>query len=193
MWLIPGVSSSRAWIHQANAQCESLLCHWAEPWSALAHAAAGGEHPDAYLATAWKWLLQNHPHDSICGCSIDQVHEDMKYRFSQCRRIAERLTIEALAPAGDRCRGRRGRRRIAAGGLQPADRAAAANGRDHAANSRHVAQLRRVLRLRAQAGLSDLRCLGRGSGLPAPEPGDGPGEGPLAGRQIPGAVSNATT
>jgi alpha-mannosidase/mannosylglycerate hydrolase len=96
MWVIPGVLSSRVWIHQANAQCESLLCHWAEPASALAHVATGAEHPDAYLATAWKWLLQNHPHDSICGCSIDQVHEDMKYRFSQCRRIAERLTIEAL-------------------------------------------------------------------------------------------------
>ncbi len=100
------MSSSRAWIHQANVQCESLLCHWAEPWSALACAAAGGEQPDAYLATAWKWLLQNHPHDSTCGCSIDQVHEDTKYRFSQCRRIAERLTIEALcrlatAAAGD--------------------------------------------------------------------------------------------
>jgi alpha-mannosidase/mannosylglycerate hydrolase len=96
MWMIPGVASSRAWIHQANAECESLLCQWAEPWSAVAQAATGGKHPDAYLATAWKWLLQNHPHDSICGCSIDQVHEDMKYRFSQCRRIADRVTSEAL-------------------------------------------------------------------------------------------------
>ena len=32
---------------------------------------------------AWKHLLENHPHDSICGCSIDQVHQDMIYRFDQ--------------------------------------------------------------------------------------------------------------
>ena len=36
MWLFAGVLSSRAWIHQANIQCESLLCHWAEPWTRLA-------------------------------------------------------------------------------------------------------------------------------------------------------------
>jgi alpha-mannosidase/mannosylglycerate hydrolase len=95
VWLIAGVASSRVWIHQANANCEALLTQWAEPWSAFASAALGAEYPAGFLAVAWKWLLQNHPHDSICGCSIDQVHEDMKYRFSQCRRIAERLTSEA--------------------------------------------------------------------------------------------------
>lgn len=94
-WLIPGVLSSRVWIKQANAECQTLLCQWAEPTSALAQAALGIPNPDGYLRVAWRWLLQNHPHDSICGCSVDAVHEDMKYRFSQCRGIAERLTLEA--------------------------------------------------------------------------------------------------
>lgn len=94
-WLIPGVLSSRVWIKQANAECQTLLCQWAEPTSALAKAALGIPNPDGYLRVAWRWLLQNHPHDSICGCSVDAVHEDMKYRFSQCRGIAERLTLEA--------------------------------------------------------------------------------------------------
>jgi alpha-mannosidase/mannosylglycerate hydrolase len=40
-------------------------------------------------------LLQNHAHDSICGCGIDAVHQDMTYRFAQCRQIGRRLTIEA--------------------------------------------------------------------------------------------------
>ena len=30
-WLIPGVLSSRIWIKQANAECQTLLCQWAEP------------------------------------------------------------------------------------------------------------------------------------------------------------------
>lgn len=92
-WLIPGVASSRVWIKQANAECQSLLCQWAEPFSAFAFDAA---HPKGYLETAWRWLLQNHPHDSICGCSVDTVHEDMKYRFSQCRQIADRLATESM-------------------------------------------------------------------------------------------------
>jgi alpha-mannosidase len=42
--------------------------------------------------TAWKYLLQNHPHDSICGCSIDPVHEDMKQRFRIVDEIAGQLS-----------------------------------------------------------------------------------------------------
>ena len=94
-WLIPGVLSSRVWIKQQNTRCQALLCHWAEPLSALAHVALGDEYPEGHLNVAWRWLLKNHAHDSICGCSIDQVHEDMKYRFSQCLQIGERLTDEA--------------------------------------------------------------------------------------------------
>lgn len=94
-WLIVGTGSSRVWIKQANASCQSMLCHWAEPLSTLAHHTLGEAFPQSFLDLAWKWLIKNHPHDSICGCSIDQVHEDMKFRFSQCSQIAERLTLEA--------------------------------------------------------------------------------------------------
>jgi alpha-mannosidase len=94
-WLIAGTGSSRMWIKQANAACQTLLCQWAEPMSTLAHNTLGDEYPQSFLDIAWKWLIKNHPHDSICGCSIDQVHEDMKFRFSQCSQIAERLTLES--------------------------------------------------------------------------------------------------
>ncbi|MEN6478102.1 MAG: glycoside hydrolase family 38 C-terminal domain-containing protein [Anaerolineales bacterium] len=94
-WLIPGVLSSRIPLKQANAACQALLCHWAEPLSTLATQTLGEAYPQGFLDVAWRWLLQNHPHDSICGCSLDQVHQDMLYRFSQCRQIATRLTIEA--------------------------------------------------------------------------------------------------
>ncbi|MEJ5199786.1 MAG: glycoside hydrolase family 38, partial [Anaerolineae bacterium] len=96
-WLIPGVGSSRVWIKQANAACQALLCQWAEPFSALARL-AGADPMDVqgFLDVAWKWLLMNHPHDSICGCSIDAVHEDMKYRFAQTQQIGEWLTFQAL-------------------------------------------------------------------------------------------------
>ncbi|MBU3665440.1 MAG: glycoside hydrolase family 38 [Chthoniobacterales bacterium] len=95
-YLIPSVLSSRVWIKQANADCQALLCHWAEPFGAMADALAGLPYPQAFLDTAWRWLLMNHPHDSICGCSIDAVHEDMKYRFAQSRQIADRQTAESL-------------------------------------------------------------------------------------------------
>ena len=95
-WVIAGVLSSRVWIKQQNSQCETLLTQWAEPFGALATLAAGREYPEGFLQVAWKWLIKNHPHDSICGCSIDQVHEDMKFRFSQARQIAQRQSELAL-------------------------------------------------------------------------------------------------
>jgi alpha-mannosidase/mannosylglycerate hydrolase len=105
--VIPGVLSSRVWIKQANAECQAALCCRAEPLSALAAFLTGRQTGDAgFLDTAWRWLLQNHPHDSICGCSIDAVHEGMRYRFAQSREIADSVAqarmseISALAAGG---------------------------------------------------------------------------------------------
>ena len=94
--VIAGVASSRIYLKRANAECEALLCQWAEPFAALAHLRAGAEYPAKALELAWRYLLLNQPHDSICGCSVDQVHQDMIYRFSQCRQIAEIIVDEAL-------------------------------------------------------------------------------------------------
>ncbi len=94
-WLIPGVASSRVWAKQQNAECQTLLCHWAEPLAGLSSMLLGHEYPQEMLNIAWRWLLKNHPHDSIGGCSIDTVHEDMKFRFSQCRQIGEQITAES--------------------------------------------------------------------------------------------------
>jgi alpha-mannosidase/mannosylglycerate hydrolase len=91
--VIPGVLSSRVWIKQMNAQCQTALCHWAEPLCALATSLFSDQKEErGFVDIAWKWLLQNHPHDSICGCSIDAVHEDMRYRFAQSLQIADSLT-----------------------------------------------------------------------------------------------------
>jgi alpha-mannosidase/mannosylglycerate hydrolase len=95
-WLISGVLSSRVPLKQANARCEDELCLFAEPLSAFASAAFGRSYPQGFLDVAWKSLLDNHPHDSICGCSIDQVHKDMEYRFDQSIGISERLSRDAL-------------------------------------------------------------------------------------------------
>ncbi|MDO8685011.1 MAG: glycoside hydrolase family 38 C-terminal domain-containing protein, partial [Armatimonadota bacterium] len=74
----------------------TLLEKWAEPSSALAYAFGKKYEPD-FIWLAWKLCLQNHPHDSICGCSIDQVHREMMPRFEQSQQIGEVMTRESLA------------------------------------------------------------------------------------------------
>jgi len=95
-WLITGCYSSRIHLKQRNAACEDELCLWAEPFSTFATEALSREYPSGYLRLAWKHLLENHPHDSMCGCSIDQVHQDMLYRFDQSIEISAQLTANAL-------------------------------------------------------------------------------------------------
>ncbi|OUS77113.1 hypothetical protein B1748_08130 [Paenibacillus sp. MY03] len=94
-FLLANVLSSRMPLKQFNAKVQFELERWAEPFSAIWHG-MGGAYPDKLLAQSWKYLLQNHPHDSICGCSRDEVHRQMMTRFEWAQEIAEQLTDESL-------------------------------------------------------------------------------------------------
>ncbi len=97
--LLPGVLSARMWIKQRNAACETLLTHWAEPLAAMVEvfdAPVPLHGQSALVKQAWRYLLQNHPHDSICGCSIDQVHREMAIRFDWIDQIGEKITSQSL-------------------------------------------------------------------------------------------------
>ena len=93
--VLPGVLSTRLYLKQANRDAQSQLERYAEPLQALAWM-LGGAYEQEYLWTAWRLLLQNHAHDSICGCSIDQVHREMLPRFAQAQQIGELLAETAL-------------------------------------------------------------------------------------------------
>jgi len=85
-----GFHCSHPELKAANDRCEALLQYWAEPLGA-AQFLLTGEHDPAFLWHAWELLLQNQPHDSICGCSVDQVHKDMMYRYDQCGIVAQQI------------------------------------------------------------------------------------------------------
>jgi len=93
--LLTGVISTRMYLKLANNTVQTKLEKWAEPVSIFDMMAEGDYHHGA-LDRAWKYLLQNHPHDSICGCSIDKVHRDMMTRFSWAEEIATDITDKAL-------------------------------------------------------------------------------------------------
>jgi alpha-mannosidase len=91
--LLPHILSARIHNKIQNSRTQTLLERWAEPWSALAWL-QGEDYPSAFLWKSWEWLLQNHPHDSIGGCSIDAVHAQMETRFAWASEIAEEITLE---------------------------------------------------------------------------------------------------
>lgn len=94
--LLAGVFSARMHLKQENERTQTLLSHWAEPFSAIAWL-EGADYPAAFLWRAWRYLLWNHPHDSISGCSIDQVHAEMLPRFAHAEQIGEHFAGASLA------------------------------------------------------------------------------------------------
>lgn len=94
--VLSGVLSSRMYLKQANREAEALLEHYAEPLAALAWL-GGAPYPGHLLRHAWRELLQNHPHDSICGCSVDAVHDEMMTRFARVAQVGSTVVDAALA------------------------------------------------------------------------------------------------
>lgn len=90
MKLLYNCLSSYYPIKQENDYCQNLLEKQTEPMLAVS-AIEGKPIKHRYVDVAYRYLLENHPHDSICGCSADQVHKDMIYRFDQVRGICNRL------------------------------------------------------------------------------------------------------
>jgi alpha-mannosidase len=83
-------ASARVYIKQANQLGQALLEKVAEPLAAFA-SSLGADYPHHLFTYAWKTLMQNHPHDSICGCSVDEVHREMMTRFAKSRHVAETI------------------------------------------------------------------------------------------------------
>ena len=97
--VLRGVNSSRVYIKQANERAERRLLA-AETAAALRTLRTGEAFPHADVRLTWRDLLRNHPHDSICGCSCDEVHRDMLVRYEQLDRTLGIVEREALGVGG---------------------------------------------------------------------------------------------
>jgi mannosylglycerate hydrolase len=93
--LLSGVLSSRIWIKQLNSRIEHLFERYVEPLTTinwLLNDDKSITYPKELILNGYKWLIKNHPHDSISGCSIDPVYEEMKIRYQW----AEQIGLEVL-------------------------------------------------------------------------------------------------
>jgi alpha-mannosidase len=94
-WSLQGTFATRAHEKRANARAERQLLREAEPWSALAARAGSSRRP--LLDAAWRTLLQAHPHDTLCGCSIDEVARAMELRILSATNQAAGVVDDSLA------------------------------------------------------------------------------------------------
>lgn len=94
--MLMGVTSARVDLKAAAARAERLLERYAEPLAAL----HGDAWPARFLELAWRRVVDNSAHDSICGCSHDAVVSQVMTRFAEAEQLAQgvvRSTLRRIA------------------------------------------------------------------------------------------------
>ncbi len=106
--LLTGVWSSRLWLKQWHKRLEwRLVIQIPQLLQAFAHAekdSCGKPTTQDYFAReirytlsqlegmytkAWRFLLENTPHDTLCGCSVDAVHQEQAQRYQHCETLLD--------------------------------------------------------------------------------------------------------
>jgi alpha-mannosidase len=93
--LLMGVVSNRVDVKQAAATAEQSLERVAEPLCALFTDAL--QWPERALDLAWREVIRNAAHDSICACSSDSVVGAVLQRYASASQTATALTDRAAS------------------------------------------------------------------------------------------------
>ncbi|MCG9597101.1 glycoside hydrolase family 38 [Vibrio sp. Isolate25] len=96
-FVLPDVLSTRRYLKQLNQEAEDTLTRKVEPLLAMAPVE---NYPTRYLEQSWKTLLSQHAHDSICGCSVDEVHREMVTRYEKLAQRSQAMMDMALLSLG---------------------------------------------------------------------------------------------
>lgn len=94
-YMLQGVLSSRLYLKRANRIQEHRLSSVIEPLMTLASLSGAIQYPNWEIEHAWKLLIENHPHDSICGCSVDEVHDEMVIRTNRFHQALDAIEKKA--------------------------------------------------------------------------------------------------
>jgi len=86
------VTSARIDIKVAMARAERALSRYAEPLGAL----WGRPGYEPFLDLAWRKVVASSAHDSICGCSIDPVMDQVLVRLGEGAQIADTVAERAV-------------------------------------------------------------------------------------------------
>jgi len=96
-FVLPHVLSTRRHLKRLHQAAEDRLLGVIEPL--MAKWGADEAAHDA-LDRAWRLLLQQQSHDTICGCSVDEVHAEMALRLHQLQRGLDSLQRRVMQRAG---------------------------------------------------------------------------------------------
>jgi hypothetical protein len=91
--MLMGVTSNRVDVKRLGGLVTRELEGRAEPLAALFQSPS--EWPQRQLELAWKEVVRNSAHDSICACSVDDVVDAVMHRYAEARAVAKGLADRA--------------------------------------------------------------------------------------------------
>ncbi len=96
--LLMGVASNRTDVKVAAARAERTLEQLAEPVAALFRPAS--DWPEPFFDLAWREVIRNSAHDSVCACSHDDVVAAVLHRYAEAHHIGRGVLSGALRAFG---------------------------------------------------------------------------------------------
>jgi mannosylglycerate hydrolase len=96
--ILSSVYSARSYLKQLNHKTQSRLIRYTEPlgWIFSTFFSEKWAQDSPFVEKAWELLLKNHPHDDICGCSIDPVHEQNERNFQDALELCESVLLRGI-------------------------------------------------------------------------------------------------
>ena len=95
--ILQGTLSSRPYLKIANVRAQNMMeCRLEPIYAMLESFGIKNSAPKGFFHYLWRCLMKNHPHDSICGCSRDEVHAHMEDSFQKIMETADVLYGRAL-------------------------------------------------------------------------------------------------
>lgn len=100
--ILKGTLSSRHYLKVANVEAQAMLENRLEPlYAMMERGGMKGVTSRDHFRYLWKNLLRNHPHDSICGCSRDEIHDHMENRYAEIFEFGNELMKRGMQQAAE--------------------------------------------------------------------------------------------
>lgn len=99
-FILPGSYSARTKLKQYNTKCSYML-DLADKFQKFGQKKYKTYNYESVINYGYKLLLQNQAHDGICGCSVDDVHEENIIRYKKILQIANVIIKEITQETGE--------------------------------------------------------------------------------------------
>jgi mannosylglycerate hydrolase len=89
------IASTRLDLKKKNFEVQNLYEKYLEPISSLSFL-VGDPYDNDIINKGWKYMMQNHAHDSICNVCTDATHQEMDMRYEFAKQISDSVQKTAL-------------------------------------------------------------------------------------------------